>query len=95
MKNGKLLPNVPTHSGAAFTWHAGGGCTDASDLTPSGRGYAKRLYPDAEDVGFCVRSHRTGQVKVFSFVDTEEEDGELVCGVYESSDGVVVRVFND
>ena len=94
-RTNKLLPDVPTYSGAQFTWHAGSGCSNASDLKPGGRQITARLWDDAADWGFAIRSHVTGKTKVFSFVDMEQEDGEVICGVFESDDGVTVRVFND
>jgi hypothetical protein len=69
---------------------------EASDLG----GYLRRLYDDACDVGFAVRSDRTGAVAVFALSGEirEPRENELVALDFASVDGscpVTVRVFND
>jgi len=93
MKNG-TKSQVPVHSGSKFDWHGGVGATEASTLGPRWSG---RVWPDAADVGFVVRSHRTGKTMLFTLESTELEkgSGDTLCEVFRSEAGVVIRVYND
>ena len=86
---------LPVHDGSKFTWKDGAGCIEASDL---GRGYTGRVWNDAADVGFIVRSHKTGAEKLFVYAGALSSSGraEDVYGFrYDSEDGVKISVFND
>jgi len=87
-----LLRNVPTHDGSRFFWHMGVGSADASDL---GRVISARLYADSTDVGFIVRSHRTGRTKAFTLARTTKDSDEVLSWTYESADGTRIVVYND
>lgn len=88
----KLLRNVPVHDGSKFYWHMRVGSADASEL---GAVISTRLYADAADVGFIVRSHRTGHTKLFSYVGNETVAGEVVTWTYAASDGARIIIHND
>lgn len=81
-KNG-ILPNVPTYSSERFTWHNRRGITDISDL---GGPHAvhSRLWSDSSDVGFWIRSRRTGQTIAFVLIFQKRSEGEVVSNVYTS-----------
>lgn len=86
--------NIPVHEGSKFTWTGSTGAVEASDLPNM---YEARVWPDACDVGFLIRSHRTGELRLFVGAGQVVEHGELVCRQYRSyPDGKVeVKVFND
>jgi len=53
--------------------------TELSDLKAAGRNPFGRLYDDAADVGFVMRSDRTGEVVVYALASEEHsEDGDLL-----------------
>lgn len=87
--------SLPIHDGSKFTWKDGHGCIEASDL---GRGYTGRVWQDACDVGFIVRSHKTGAEKLFVYAGGLSSSGDVsdVYGFrYDSDDGIHITVFND
>lgn len=87
---------VPEHDGSLFSWTGGEGVTEASDLGGS-LPYAK-VYDDAMDVGFRVRS-KTGVVMdfVLSKVDYygRGEDAEVSGWRFISPTGIKVLIIND
>jgi len=87
-----LLRNVPTHDGSRFFWYTKVGSADASEL---GRVISARLYADSADVGFLVRSHRTGATKAFTLARTTKNADEILSWTYESADGTRIVVYND
>ncbi len=67
----------PVHDGKAFMWHKGVGVAAISDMSRPGDRRDMifgRLYDDACDVGFAVRSHLTGKLVAF-YLDREDRDG--------------------
>lgn len=96
-----LLSNIPVHAGDQFTWNGREGTIEASDLGPS---IHNRVYDDACDVGFYVKSHKTGERKLFVLDKPVVWDGETVAWVYKSAQSyrerdvaepVKITVFND
>lgn len=80
--------------------------TEASDLR--GLNLLARLYDDAADAGFAMKSERTGQVAHFCFsrrLEGEETDGEFVADIFVPCEedvrkfpglaGCEVHVLND
>lgn len=89
---------MPIHPGSHFVWEGRTGTAFASDLPEH---FASRIWNDSCDVGFFVRSERTGAVKLFvreSMIKNAE--GEVVGDEYVSesgknaSDRITVKVFN-
>lgn len=77
---------------------------EASDL----RGLALQapLYDDAADVGFVMRSAKSGSLAVFHLSETQEDaEGDVICWVFLPTSATVrreprmakarVRIFND
>lgn len=103
-----LLPNVPVYDGSLFTWarvvngpkvleHSGRGMVEASCLRMQPW---TRLWNDAADVGFQVRSHRTGKVRVFVMTkEARNDEGEVTHWELASYDDIdnplFITVFND
>lgn len=85
---------IPCHPGRHFTWDSKMGVAFASDLPEH---YASKVWADATDVGFYVRSERTGKFRLFCLGKVIKNDttGEIVGEEYYSHDGVFVKVFND
>ncbi len=74
-----------------FVWAKGEGVAYESDLP---RNYSGRLYRDSCDAGFTVKSSITGKMK--TFIATEwlhAPDDEVVGEVFETSDGIKIKVF--
>lgn len=92
----KVLASVPKYDGSKFDWSTGVGVADASDFRSK---LWSRLFPDACDVGFVVRSHRTGKELVFSESRTVfGREGETLGWEYESIGSgpkVTIRIYND
>ncbi len=87
------LRGVPVHDGNKFHWYDGIGSADTSDLYPV---VSRRLYADACDVGFYVKSHRTGHVVLFTYVKTNKAYGDdITSWTYESAAGVRIVIYND
>ncbi len=83
---------IPCHPGRHFTWDGKIGVTFASDLPEH---YSSRIWADAADVGFYVRSERTGEIRLFCRGQAiRNPEGEDVGEEYFSSDGIFVKVFN-
>lgn len=86
---------VPVHDGSKFTWHGNVGYTEVSDL---GRGYTGRVWKDAMDVGFIIRSHKTGVEKLFVYAcafSKSQDISDVDSFRYDAEDGTKVIVFND
>lgn len=86
---------VPEYDGKLFTWIGTEGSIEASDLPKC---FDCRLWPDSCDVGFKVKSHRTGKVALFiQSHNVTNDDNELLFTIYEmhGRPEVVIRVFND
>lgn len=83
---------------ADLTWTGNRGACDASDLP---RDTVRRVYRDACDVGFIVRSPRTGRKVLFTHREDvyhgAGEDRELVAQVFGEDDGLdlTITLFND
>lgn len=92
MKTNLLLP---THSGLLFTWTKNLGVAEESDLGPR---WCARVFPDACDIGFRVRSSRTRKVLTFVHVkDRKDDEGELVARIFQALENpeIEVHVLND
>ena len=81
----------------------GSGSVEASDM---GNRHLQRLYDDAMDVGFAVKSSKTGDVVTYAMSHVEKDaEGELLYWRYEPTSesvrkypfcrGSMIMVFND
>lgn len=81
------------HASSLFTWRGKVGIADASDLGP---GWAEQIFDDACDVGFRVKSQKTGDTRVFILARTITAQNDLVEWVFEDTTGAFqIRVLND
>jgi hypothetical protein len=81
---------IPTHDGALFTWTGKTGVTEASTLGPA---YAGRVWRDACDMGFNVKSRRTGRNVTFYYAHSVGENVEDVeAFVYRDAQGLGLEV---
>lgn len=85
---------VPVHRGEKFAWS---GDVGTAELSSFGRDIVcDRIYEDALDTGFFVRSDRTGVERLFTLVGADKgPDGEITCWRYDSEAGTRIVVFND
>ena len=87
----------PVHNGNLFDWRKNAGCACASDLSANadGRKWMGPLYDDACDLGFVVRSHRTGACRSFFLTEELFSRKELVGWKFRDEAGNYIVVFND
>jgi len=87
------LTTVPA---SLFTWFDDLGVAEASDLPEH---LVSRVYNDAADLGFLVRSNRTGRTLLFTFAERERDaEGDTVADVFRSHLArrtLTIKVFND
>lgn len=95
-----ILNDVPIHAGNLFTWHRNqfSGVIEQSTLSEGGKKIAsKRVWDDASDVGFYIKSH-TGRVVLFTLVRFNRNDeGEITSWTYQShgfNTTLTITVFN-
>lgn len=91
--------NIPLHDPRQFTWNSvdNTGTTEISSLSP--RAWS-RVYDDACDVGFEVKSHRTGVTRLFTMTrEVKNDDNEITHWEFTSENfidkRIVVTIFND
>ena len=79
----KVSRRVPVFSASQFTWERKVGSAEISDLGEEFSPYGVRLWDDACDTGFAVRSPRTGRVLTFAYCgDREDGRGEIIGWTY-------------
>ena len=85
---------VPCFSSDCFSWENKHGVTFASGL---GKSFAGRIYVDACDRGFLVRSERTGNSKLFFLCNIlKDAQGDITEFCFEDAEGgIKISVFND
>ena len=85
---------APVHDGLSFTWLKNHGTACISDLNRTVHG---RVWKDAADIGFVVRSHRTEREVVFTMLEREyDHEGDTTGWLYQSYCGkFTIRVYND
>lgn len=89
----KLQPLI--YCSSKFTWRGNTGYADISDLSGKMAPHGL-IYDDAIDVGFTVKSARTGREVEFVHTHPEYDDGELVKEHYVSTGGNYnIILFND
>ena len=98
-----ILNSIPVHDGSLFEWEGQEGLTDLSVLTqerPNTR-MMDRIFDDACDMGFYVKSHRTGASQLFVREQTHLEPGysdiinRWTFVSHPVSKGFRLTVFND
>jgi hypothetical protein len=81
---------LPIHSAKLFTWTGKKGVTEASTL---GRGHTGRVWKDACDTGFNVKSPKTGRTVAFSYAFAVGESVEdIQAFVYRDIEGLDLEV---
>jgi hypothetical protein len=92
--------HLPVHNGDIFSWHGQEGVADISDL---GKGEViGRIWSDACDVGFYIKSPRTGREKLFTMSEKVfDAEGCVTAWKFVSLNSlnefgeVKVTIFND
>lgn len=86
---------LPTHSALLFTWEGNIGITERSDFGPGE--FESRVWSDACDVGFKVRSPRTGRVLTFVHSHLVHCDEDVTESIYRALERpeIEVHVLND
>lgn len=76
---------LPVIDGSRVTWTGLNGCIEVSDFDAGARAQPwARVWNDACDVGFWVRSHRTGRRELFTFDNVETKDGDVIAWTFVS-----------
>jgi len=82
--------------GRIFMWKGNCGACDASDIM--GVVLHQRIWDDSCDVGFFVKSHKTGRKVLFTHTKDVHFKGELIKSVYTSYDSdreIRLYIYND
>lgn len=87
----------PTHSLERFTFDRKHNMLIAEASDFNGERLAGQLWNDACDEGFVIRSHKTGERRLFTESHQEHDaEGELLCTVYKEVKGnLEVHILND
>lgn len=90
-------PDVPMHSGGAFTWRRNSGIAEASEVTDSGlRSLMSQMCHDCGATGFTLLSPRTNAIMTFRLDrTTRDADGDVISWTLSSISDVTLTVFND
>lgn len=89
------MNNVPTHSSSSVLWSKNHGQVDISALVEQCERFTNRVWPDSCDVGFWMKSHKTGVNVLFLLESQKLKDGEIVSWEFTSQDGRFrITVFN-
>jgi hypothetical protein len=98
--------NVRKFSGDLFTWVKNVGYAEASTLNiPVGQVPGSQIWNDSQDVGFIVKSHKTGVEKLFTLQSERTEAAMTGFGsqssweeirewIFTSSDGIKLKIYN-
>jgi hypothetical protein len=90
-------PPLPTHPSQLFSWQGRCGYADMSDLQFIRGRVAGRCTdaPGVTELGFYVRSHKTGAEKLFVEAGARVMEGDVVSWLYKTTDGFTIEIFND
>jgi len=90
---------IPVHDSNKFSWDPKDQtfATEASTLVSRGQGFLGRIYDDACDIGFDIKSVRTGEKKLFYLAETHKDaEGDVTHWTFVSrSNAFKAIVFND
>lgn len=79
--------NVPVYSSKFFSYHKETNTLVAEHSDMNNAPILNRIYDDACDVGFKIRSERTGVEKLFFFIHTDMYNDEIAGWRFQSEDG--------
>ena len=88
---------TPLFNASSFAWTKLHGVTEASTVSMT---YLGRVYDDTADIGFSMRSDRTGEIVVFALTETKRNDDDDITGwefvcVSKDAPAMTVSIFND
>lgn len=89
---------IPMHNGKRFSWNGKRGCAEVSDLSCSSGETWGRVWYDAADVGFHVKSHRTGRVELFTLqAEHRDRDGDVTNWTFVAATDptITIDILND
>lgn len=95
MTNRKPDFRLPIHNAGMVTWRKGipTGAVEASDLGPN---FTGRIWNDACDIGFILKSPKTGrEILMVQTGHCRDGEGEVTIWIFESREGVMLNVLND
>lgn len=89
--------NVPVYSSKFFSYHKETNTLVAEHSDMNNAPILNRIYDDACDVGFKIRSERTGVEKLFYFTHVDKDgEGDVAGWNFECNDGEFkALVIND
>jgi len=101
----KTITGIPVHSAGSVTWHKNPhglghlGTVEISELQAhsDAERFVSRVWEDACDEGFWLKSPRTGSLVLFTLtVTTRSVEGEIIAWKFVSGSGLfTVTVLND
>lgn len=96
MQNRQMLM-IPTYQADTISWTGNKGAVEASTLTRGQLVVGSRIWSDSMDVGFHLHSPRTDKSLLFTLVDEEKQQDEVIGWSFKSypDPKFEVFVFND
>lgn len=87
---------LPIHCASKVTWRKDcrtTGSVEASDLGPN---FTGRVWNDACDIGFILRSPKTGrEILMVQTGRSTDREGDVTSWLFESREGITLNVVND
>ncbi len=91
-----LRKDVPIYDGNLFCWKGTKGTTEASMLERMLDCPLQPLYESTTDLGFVVKSHKSGKKKLFILEKVIYDKEDLLLWELRSGcGGITITVFND
>lgn len=96
MRNQQTLM-IPTYQADTINWTGNKGAVEASTLSQGELTIGSRVWADSADIGFHLHSPRTDKLLLFTLVDEEKLQGEVIGWSFKSypNPKFEVFVFND
>jgi hypothetical protein len=92
------MKNIPVHSTKDFAWDAACGFFIAEDSDFKHKTLHSRVYDDAADIGFYLKSHATGKKCLMLLHETCAKEDYITAWRYQGNiDGqvIVIYIYND
>jgi hypothetical protein len=75
--------HLPVHDASIFSWNGNTGVAEMSDLEAPGDA---QVWDDSCDVGFILKSPKTGTEVLFTFVsEVKDAEGEVQAWIYQNT----------
>ena len=87
---------LPIHNARLVTWRKDVGTTGSVDASDLGPNFTGRVWNDACDIGFILKSPKTGrEILMVQTGRSTDREGDVTSWLFESREGIIVNVVND